>query len=40
MKEDIVNFVDDFTVELNPKVQKKITDIHINKKNKIFRFSK
>ena len=36
MKEDIINFVDDFTVELNPKVQKKITDIHINKKNKIF----
>ena len=36
MKEDIINFIDDFTIELNPKVQKKITDIHINKKNKIF----
>jgi len=36
MRENIINFVDDFTVELNPKVQKKITDIYINKKNKIF----
>ena len=36
MREHIINFVDDFTVELNPKVQKKITEIHINKKNKIF----
>ena len=36
MREHIINFVDDFTVELNPKVQKKITQIHINKKNKIF----
>ena len=36
MREHIINFVDDFTIELNPKVQKKITEIHINKKNKIF----
>ena len=36
MRENIIKFVDDFTVELNPKVQKKITEIHINKKNKIF----
>tara|TARA_B110000858_G_scaffold194753_1_gene249764 strand:- start:3 stop:887 length:885 start_codon:yes stop_codon:yes gene_type:complete len=36
MREHIIDFVDDFTVELNPKVQKKITEIHINKKNKIF----
>ncbi|MDA1283877.1 MAG: methylenetetrahydrofolate reductase [Proteobacteria bacterium] len=36
MKEDIINFIEDFSVELNPKVQKKISDIHINKKNKIF----
>lgn len=36
MKEDIIKFVEDFTVELNPKVKKKISDIHINKKNRIF----
>lgn len=36
MREDIINFVDDFTVELNPKVQKKISDIYVSKKNKIF----
>ncbi|MAV82152.1 MAG: hypothetical protein CMI90_01650 [Pelagibacteraceae bacterium] len=36
MKDEIIKFVNNFTIELNPKVQKKITKIYINKKNRVF----